>query len=436
MLVDPAVRKLLHVPEPSVIDGSMTPEHWFAGQDGQPLKVGFSNRSYWNLGLACCDAIFDLAGVGAFADNEALAARVRAAWQELGEDIDSERWLLYELAHLWGRRQADPAQEPVARHASARCVQRYFAEAFLADLEPTGSGSLVALDIDGVLETDQLGFPTLTRASATALRALIAHRYQPVLVTGRGLDEVRDRCRIYGLSAGVAEYGSVICLDGGARTVALVDDQHTAALQRLRAALSERDGVCLDPAYAHALRAYRLGANGYRRPLSAAEVAECLNASATTGMVQVVQGAGQSDFVAAGIDKGIGLRTLADALGGEGEEPAAVGSQIALAVGDTASDAPMLALGRAALVPAHAPAEALASGAGRLRRSYQAGLSLAVEELLGHRPGGCARCRAAPETPRRQLLVDLLSMAEAGARGLPPRALRFAGRSVRAEKLP
>jgi hydroxymethylpyrimidine pyrophosphatase-like HAD family hydrolase len=436
MLVDPAVRKLLHVAEPSVIDGSMTPEHWFAGEDGQPLKVGFSDRTYWNLGLACSDPIYDLAGVGVFARDEALADRVRVAWQELGEEVDSERWLLYELAHLWGRRQADPAHEPAVRHASARSVQRYFAEAFLADLDRAESGPLVALDIDGVLETDQLGFPTLTRASATALRALIAHRHRPVLVTGRGLEEVRDRCRSYGLTAGVAEYGSVLCLDGGARTVVLVDDQHNAALRRLRAALSERDGVTLDPAYAHALRAYRLGANGYRRPLSAAEVAECLNASATTGMVQVIQGAGQSDFVAAGIDKGIGLRTLADALGGEGGKPAAVGSQIALAVGDTSSDAPMLALGEAALVPAQAPAEALASGALRLRRSYQAGLSLAVEQLIGHRPGRCACCRIAPEAPRRRLLIDLFSIAEAGPRGVPPRVLRFVRSSLRAERHP
>jgi hypothetical protein len=153
-------------------------------------------------------------------------------------------------------------------------------------------------------------------------------------------------------------------------------------------------------------------------------------------MVEVIQGAGQSDFVAAGIDKGIGLRTLADALGGEGGNPAAVGSQIALAVGDTASDAPMLALGDAALVPAHAPAEALASGALRLRRSYQAGLSLAVEQLLGHRPGRCARCRIAPEAPRRRLLIDLFSIPEAGPRGLPPRVLRFVRSSLRAERLP
>jgi hypothetical protein len=435
-LVDPAMRKLLHIPEASVIDGSMTPEHWFADDDGRPLKVGFCDRTYWNLGLTCSDAIFDLAGVGAFASDGALAERVRAAWRrETGEDVDSERWLLYELAHLWGQRQADPAEEAAARHASARSVQRYFAEAFLADLERSTSGPLVALDIDGVLETDRLGFPTLTRASATALRALIAHGYRPVPVTGRGLEEVRDRCRAYGLPAGVAEYGSALCLDGGARAVALVDDEHAAVLQRLRAALCERDGVCLDPAYAHAVRAYRLGADGCRGALSAAEGAECMKASGATGMVQVIQGAGQSDFVAAGIDKGLGLRTLAEALDADRRKPAAVGSQIALAVGDTASDSPMLALGRAAFVPAHAGAAAMASGAARLRRPYQVGLSLAVAELLGHRPGCCARCRLAPQTFERRLLLDLFSIAEDGRRGLAPGALRFATRSLRVRRV-
>ena len=431
-LVDPAIRKLLRVARPSVIDGSTTPEHWFAGDGGQPLKVGFSDRTYWNLGLLCLDATFDLAGVGAFASDGALAERVRAAWRrETGEDVDSERWLLYELAHLWGRRRADLGQEAAVRHASARSVQRYFARAFLADLERTAPGPLVALDIDGVLETEQLGFPTLTRASATALRALIAHGYCPVPVTGRGLEEIRDRCRGYGLPAGVAEYGSAICLDGGARSVALVDDEHAAALRVLRAALCERDGICVDPAYAHAVRAYRLAADGGRERLSAAEVAECIKKSGATGIVQVIHGDSQTDFVAAGIDKGLGLRALVEALGADRRQPSAVGPEIALAVGDTGTDAPMLALAHAAFVPAHAGAEATAAGAARCRRPYQAGLSLAVAELLGHRPGGCAHCRLAPQTAERQLLLDLFSIAEDGPRGLALGALRLATRSRR-----
>jgi len=431
-LLDPAMRKLLHVERPAVVDGSTTPDHWFEGERGAPVKVGFSDRTYWNLGLACCDPVFDLSGVGAFASDDALAERVRAAWRrETGEEIGSERWLLYELAHLWGRRRADPAQEAAVRHASARSVQRYFAAAFVADLEPLADGPLVALDIDGVLETEQLGFPTLTRASATALRALIAHGYRPVPVTGRGLEEVRDRCRAYRLAAGVAEYGSAVHLDGAARTIVLVGKEHAEALRRLQAALRERDGVCLDPAYVHAVRAYRLRADGRRVPLGAAELEECMKASRATGMVRVIQGAGQSDFVAAGIDKGIGLRALAEALDGGSSGSVAAGADIVLAVGDTASDRPMLALGRTAFVPAHASAEAMASNAARLRRPYQAGLSLAVAELLGHRPGGCARCRVAPETPERRLLIDVFSIAEDGSRGLVPGALRFARGSFR-----
>jgi hydroxymethylpyrimidine pyrophosphatase-like HAD family hydrolase len=436
MLLDPAMRRLLHVAEPSVIDGSMTPDQWRADDDGRPLKFGFSDRTYWNRGLTCCDATFDLVGVGAFASDGARAESVRRAWRrKTGENVDPERWLLYELAHLWGRRQADPAQESAVRHACSRSVQRYFAEVFLADLERTAHGPLVALDIDGVLETGRLGFPTLTRASATALRALIAHGYRPVLVTGRGVEEVRDRCRSYGLAAGVAEYGSVVCLDGGTRTVALVDEERAAALRRLRAVVLEREGVRLDPAYVHALRAYRCRAGGSRRPLSAAEAVECIRASAAGGMVQLIQGDGQSDFVAAGIDKGRGLSALMEELGPAAGRPAADDSCLALAVGDTASDAPMLALSAAAYVPAHASPEATASGAARLRRAYQTGLSLAVAELLGHPPGDCAHCRVAPQTSERQLLLDLFSIAEAGRRGLAGGALRCAARSRRAGRV-
>jgi hypothetical protein len=50
-LVDRAVRRLLRVTEPSVVDGSMTPEHWFApAGNGMPaVKVGLSDRTYWSL---------------------------------------------------------------------------------------------------------------------------------------------------------------------------------------------------------------------------------------------------------------------------------------------------------------------------------------------------------------------------------------------------
>ncbi len=426
LLVNRAVQRLLHVPHPSVVDGSMTPEHWFAGEHGETLvKVGLSDRTYWNLGLACFDATFDLAGAAALSTDGELPARVRAAWlRETGETVDPERWLLYELAHQWGRMRENPSCEAEVRHAGARATARYFAGSFFGDLKRE-AGPICALDVDGVLEGEQLGFPALTRASATGLRALIAHGYRPVPVTGRGLDEVRDRCRAYGLVGGVAEYGSAMCLDAGERTVSLLNSASTMVMERLRAILRERDGVRLDPAYAHAVRAYRIGADGTRRPLAAREIAECVQACGGADAIRAIAGQGQTDFVPASVDKGTGLRALISALG-DAEASRAGRPELALAVGDTAADAPMLALGARAFAPAHAAQAATAAGATRVSRPYQAGFSQAVGELLGHRPGGCGCCRVPEATAEGELLLDLLSIAEDGPRGLMPGALKLA----------
>jgi hydroxymethylpyrimidine pyrophosphatase-like HAD family hydrolase len=427
LLVNRAVGRLVRVSQPSVVDGNMTSEHWFCCEGGRRVvKVGLSDRTYWRLGLACFDASFDLAGAGTVSCDGELAEQMRAAWRaETGEEVDGERWLLYELAHLWGLLQEDRAREAEVRHASARAAARYFARSFLGDLKPA-AGPLCALDIDGVLETSEVGFPTLTRASATALRALLAHGYQPVVVTGRGIDEVRDRCRIYGLQAGVAEYGSAIWVQRDERATRLIDRDTAAALDRLRAILEQREGVQLDPAFKHAVRAYCVRADGQRRPLDAAEVGECLEAAAAAGAVRAIPGYSQTDFAPVAVDKGTGLRALARVLQADDHGCSTDGLEIALAVGDTAADAPMLALASAAFTPAHAVPAATRTGARRLGRPYQAGLYVAVGELLGHEPGSCPCCRVPPPTRERDLLLDLLSVTEDGHSRLPLKALRLA----------
>jgi hydroxymethylpyrimidine pyrophosphatase-like HAD family hydrolase len=428
LLVNRLVTRLLSVAQPSVLDGSMTPEHWFAGErDGSVVKVSIGERSFWRLGLGSFDASFDLAGVATCSPHGELGDRVRVAWlAETGEEIEPERWLLYELAHLWGALRDDPDREADVLHASVRAAARYFARSFFEDLNTSPDGPLCALDIDGVLETQQVGFPTLTRASATALRALVAHGYRPVLVTGRGVDEVRDRCGIYGLQGGVAEYGSAIWVERSKRATGLLDDEATAALSRLRAVLQAREGVRLDPAFSYAIRAYRADINGRRSPLGAVEAAECLATSGCEHAVRTIPGENQTDFVSAVLDKGTGLRALIGALAADDGSDAADAFAVALAVGDTASDGPMLALAQAAFVPAHAAQAATRTGARRVRRPYQAGLHLAVGELLGHPPGSCPRCHVPSPTPAGDLLLDLLSAPESGSRGLPLRALRLA----------
>jgi hypothetical protein len=138
----------------------------------------------------------------------------------------------------------------------------------------------------------------------------------------------------------------------------------------------------------------------------------------------VIQGENQTDLVASGVDKGAGLRALVDTLAGSGDGRA----EVALAVGDTAADAPMLVLARCAFVPAHATPQAMVAGAKRTRRPYQAGLALAVAELLGHRPGTCARCQVGQQTTERKLLLDLLSISEDGLRGLTLQTIKIGAR--------
>ena len=433
VVVDRLVRRLLAVSQPSVVDGSMAPEHWFADSGaGQPIKVSLSSRTNWRLGLACFDAPFDLAGVGVSSPDEGLAKRVQAAWRvHTGEQVDPERWLLYELAHLWGIAREHVARDAEVRHASARAAMRYFGATFLDDLEPTEDGRLCALDVDGVLETDQLGFPTLSRASATALRALVAHGYRPMIVTGRGLAEVRDRCRVYRLAGGVAEYGSALWVGDSEVAAGLIGRDATAALNGLRSLLREHEGVELDPAFSYAVRAYRIAADGRRRPLASAQVTELLDATGCAGVIRAIAGDSQTDFVAADVDKGTGLRALIAALEAHGQSGLPHDRAVSLAVGDTVADAPMLALGSAAFLPGHADRAATACGARRLGRPYQAGLYRAVGELLGHAPGHCRLCHVPPSSPGRDSLLDLLSVAEDGRRGLAGGALRLAWRAVR-----
>src|SRR5439155_8628767 len=90
----------------------------------------------------------------------------------------------------------------------------------------------------------------------------------------------------------------------------------------------------------------------------------------------------------------------------------------ALAVGDTASDLPMFALAEHSLAPASADAAVRRSAVDRVGSSYQAGLAEAVGKLLGHPPGACAVCRPPAVSRRTKLLLDVLSVQEAGPAGV------------------
>jgi hypothetical protein len=138
-------------------------------------------------------------------------------------------------------------------------------------------------------------------------------------------------------------------------------------------------------------------------------------------MIRPIAGQGQTDFMVRGVDKGSGMRALIARLGVRegGERP------LELAVGDTAEDIPLAALAARAYAPAHARVALRHNGFSVMRRPYQSGLAQAVQQLLGHPPGGCEVCRVPNPTPERRTLLALLAAQERGRLGIMLQALRL-----------
>jgi hypothetical protein len=219
----------------------------------------------------------------------------------------------------------------------------------------------------------------------------------------------------------VAEYGSVVHDQARGVSVQVVDDADRALLDRLRAALSRAPGTRVDEDYRYSVRAYRTGDGWGPVPAEALE-----GALASLGedrrRLRVVPGRYQTDVVAAAVDKGRGLRALAELLGrAEGRSPA-----LRLAIGDTGSDLPMFAVAEQAYAPANADADVRGSGVTVLRQAYAAGVDAAVARVLGHRPGDCPGCRPARYPAGTRLLLTILDAPRAGRAGLPAATLRLA----------
>jgi hydroxymethylpyrimidine pyrophosphatase-like HAD family hydrolase len=339
-----------------------------------------------------------------------------------GQPIGAERWLVYQLVRLWALERLAPDARRPAQRAAARALQRYFAERYLAEAPSSSRGPVCALDLDGVLEGTVLGVPSLTPASAAALRALLRHGFRPVLATGRSLAEVQERCAAYGLAGGVAEYGAVVYNHSSGRVQPLLAPAERAALDALRAVLAEEAGVQLDPDYRYAVRAYRVDAAGRRRALRPATVGAALERSGAVEQLQAITGEAQTDFVVRGQDKGTGLRVLLAELGVD----SAAGKPLALAVGDTLADLPMLTIAARPYTPGHADGQLRRAGVNVLRQPYQAGLARAVAQLLGHHPGGCPICQLPPLPADARRLGMILAAQEAGTWGMLRSALGLA----------
>ena len=401
-----AARQLLHVRRPSVVDGNTALSRWFTrpGDASVLVKVGGEDHAFSNRDLYCYDAPFDLAGAAASSAETTFKDELRRAWLDLtGESISDERWLLYQVILLLELASLEGDTPELGRRLD-RCMQEYLARTVFEGLAVPRSGALCAIDIDGVLETGRLGFSTTTPAGARALRALTLHGYRPVIVTGRALGDVRDRCRHYRLAGGAAEYGAFVYdhLAGEARC--LLDASEIAQVSRLGDALRSIPAVHVDDACSGIVRAYR-DDSGRLAALDARTIASALEASATADSIRVVPGESQTDFVPARIDKRVGLSALAEQLG----NGLPLDRRVRFAMGDTVADVPMFAMAQTAFTPSNGHPAARIEGVRVTAKPFAAGVLEAATEVLGHAPGGCQLCALRPLTPEARLVMTALS---------------------------
>ncbi len=414
LVLEPLMRRLLVHEHPAVLDSKTHLRHWLPDPSaaGELRKVDFYQRTFGHLDLLCYDPAFDLAGAAADPPSYDFQEKLREAYRQIsGDQVDGERWLMYRLAELRRLAKADDLGPFDVQQRSAAAVHDYLAELYLRDLSP-GAGPLCAIDLDGVLECDQLGFPATSPTGILALRALIAHGYRPVLVTGRSMPEVRDRCRAFGLAGGISEYGAALYHDG--ESVDLRPSASSVLLDQIRRQLSGHADITLDPRYRYAVRA-RQG-NG---PLPAGILAEIRAIGGTD--VEIHPGEGQTDIVPADTDKGTGLRALAGLMADPG---------CALAVGDALPDLPLFACAELARAPHNANFGGAGVGPQRTRHAYQAGLADACGDLIGHRPGGCRACRPPAFAPRTKALLAVLDLRSNGLPSIGTRTMALAALAV------
>ena len=413
LVTDRLAHRLLAVQQPSVIDGRMGGRCWFRRPGSEPVKVDFASANFSNLDLSCYDPIFDLAGAAIeLGDADQLTALRGAFERSSGMVVDDERWLLYQLVHGWNAQRTGHMTTSTAKLLSTRAVHQYLAAIFLSDLPVPADGPLCAIDIDGVLETESMGFSATSVSGALALRALRAHGYRAVLATGRSVDEVADRCRTFDLAGGVAEYGSAVF---DARTGVVTDllgHEGMAAVASLHEWLGQRADLDVDTGYRRIARV-RLVDGRAGRSVASTHLEDLPQPAG--GRWQLIVGEGQTDIVGPGIDKGLGLRALARRL-----QPGASDPILELAVGDTEYDLPMLRLARRPFAPANASPALQAHQIPVLRSGYQMGLAESVGHLIGHRPGACDLCAPRVYGTRAQAAAPGAVRARRGRRRHAP----------------
>jgi len=377
----------LQPPKPVLLDGQMRPGDWIR-RNGRLYKTDFEHHNFGGAELDLTDPAWDLASASfEFGMNEGEEADLLDAYTMESRDFAvDQRLTLYKIlcamtvmraSTYWiGKKPGD------ARHK--RWAERYLAARDFAAFQMTRemgrelarrksvwTEKLLFLDLDGVLDWNQLGFPHTTPDGVEALRILKEGGVSCVLNTARSLEHVRQYARSFGLAGGVAELGSVFWDAVAGRETSLVDAASLAAMDRVREAVARTEGVAIDPQHRHSIRAFRFdGEKTVRLRDTDLALADL------TGLAVIHSGA-DTHVIAKGAGKATGVAAVRILVNRR------VG--FVAAIGDSDQDLDMLRAADVAFAPANASRgirEMAAAGRCRMmKRPLQAGLLEAARIL-------------------------------------------------------
>jgi hydroxymethylpyrimidine pyrophosphatase-like HAD family hydrolase len=389
---------------PALIDGNMTPQDWVETRDG-PCKVDFEHHNFGRTELYVVDSAYDLASavcefrLSAKDEHELIAHYIRMS----GDSTVVERMLLWKVVHgVVGVERATaalnakmPSEALLLWHERLVLARNFLVHQmnlFSASLLPNRlplqwTRRLIFLDLDGVFDSNVFGFPQATTSGLIALAKLQSHGFSVILNTARSVTDVRQYCDAYGLQGGVAESGCIFVDASAKNEIALIAPEAAEQLNCCRTAIQSLPGVCVDPNYRTALRAFRFKKNR-TEGLSEAEVRGVLESAGLDRLTLLTTDA-DTTILPGGISKGSGLLWARKYLGLEGEPVAAIG--------DNDQDLDMFRAAELAFAPANASKsvrEFAAMGKCKLtRRPHQRGLLEAVRQVV--HPDGqlCDKCR-------------------------------------------
>ncbi len=376
---------------PAVIDGKLSPSEWL--QDGKNVfKIDFEHHGFGAPELDVVDAAYDIAGaifefqMPGNTEEEFIQSYVKGS----GDDSVRDRLLLYKLLygtmamrkavesaqrlHLHQYNEAGNERATYARTFLANTMNHFAAGLLQNSVGRQWTKKLFFLDLDGVYDTEVLGFPHTTISGVQAVACLQRDGWSIVLNTGRSIHHVKSYCTTYNFQGGIAEYGSVFFDSAQGHEIPLIDNDGEKQLHRCREAIRALPGVFIDSEYRYSIRVYRYSG----RRTSGLSVEETKNLLVQHNLHKLTFIARSEDtyIVQKNCSKGRGVRFVREYLHSSDETTAAIG--------DSDEDISMLEETEFSYAPRNCSDEvrrkAASEGWKILRKPHQKGLLEAAQE--------------------------------------------------------